>query len=758
MLSIVLGLGLAAFVVTAPSMARGLNMASAPAGTAFTYQGRLDKSGSPVTDTCNFQFSLYDAASGGAQVGATVTKNNVGVDNGLFAVDLDFGSSAFDGNARYLQIAVQCSGESAYTTLSGRVSLNPAPYASYALQAPWSGLSGVPAGFADGTDSDTLSGLSCANGQIARWNGAAWACSTDSTGSGNYWSLSGNAGTNPATDFLGTTDNVTLTLGVQNEAVITLSPSGSVAIGGLNNVITVGGGGSTIGGGESNQIDNVWATIGGGWGNFVNGSYATIGGGHLNHAAALTATIAGGEHISATGQASTVGGGFYNVVTDDYAFVGGGAYNNNTGYTAVIGGGRNNTVNASGDFAVIGGGVGNGVAGNFPTVGGGSYNYAVVTGTVIGGGSTNYVSGVYGTIAGGTGNQVLHDQATIAGGSGNVAAGYFATVSGGMDNQANITGTVVSGGYTNTASSKYAAIGGGYGNSIIEMYGVIGGGYGHKVQGPYGVIGGGQANQVSGDASTVAGGSHNQATGYNATVSGGMRNTASGNRSTIPGGMDNQATGEGGFAAGEGAHALHDGAFVWDGYWSGTLSSSGTSQFLARAPGGFWFGDTSGNITPTIGFGKFISTSTGAYLSTGGTWTNASDVNLKTNFAPVDSQAVLDLVAQLPVSTWNYKSQPGDIRHMGPMAQDFYAAFGLGEDDRHISTVDAAGVAFAAIQGLYAQNQALQAENAALQQQVDVLDARLSALEAAAHPAARAPWWLLVGAVLVIGVSVERRK
>ena len=77
-----------------------------------------------------------------------------------------------------------------------------------------------------------------------------------------------------------------------------------------------------------------------------------------------------------------------------------------------------------------------------------------------------------------------------------------------------------------------------------------------------------------------------------------------------------------------------------------------------------------------------------------------SDRALKANVAAVDGGDVLARLAQVPVSTWNYTSQDPSIRHMGPMAQDFYAAFGLGEDDRHITTVDADGVALAAIQGL----------------------------------------------------------
>jgi len=83
----------------------------------------------------------------------------------------------------------------------------------------------------------------------------------------------------------------------------------------------------------------------------------------------------------------------------------------------------------------------------------------------------------------------------------------------------------------------------------------------------------------------------------------------------------------------------------------------------------------------------------------GSSWINASDRNLKEDFATVDTQAVLAQVATLPVTTWRYKAQP-DQKHLGPVAQDFHEAFGLGQDDTSISTVDEAGVALAAIQGL----------------------------------------------------------
>jgi hypothetical protein len=77
----------------------------------------------------------------------------------------------------------------------------------------------------------------------------------------------------------------------------------------------------------------------------------------------------------------------------------------------------------------------------------------------------------------------------------------------------------------------------------------------------------------------------------------------------------------------------------------------------------------------------------------GNGWSGISDRNVKENFAPVDGQDVLASLAKIPIETWNLKSQDPSVRHIGPMAQDFYAAFEVGEDERHISTVGADGVA-----------------------------------------------------------------
>lgn len=147
-----------------------------PITTALTYQGRLLDAGQPLDGLVDLEFRLFDAASGGTQLGATLVASNVDVDQGLFTVQLDFGPQ-FDGNQRWIAVAVRKPpGVGLFTPLSGRQAIRATPYALFALnpgpqgpegpqgpQGPagppgttqWSGLSGIPAGFADGVDNDT---------------------------------------------------------------------------------------------------------------------------------------------------------------------------------------------------------------------------------------------------------------------------------------------------------------------------------------------------------------------------------------------------------------------------------------------------------------------------------------------------------------------------------------------------------------------------------------------------------------------------
>jgi hypothetical protein len=98
-----------------------------------------------------------------------------------------------------------------------------------------------------------------------------------------------------------------------------------------------------------------------------------------------------------------------------------------------------------------------------------------------------------------------------------------------------------------------------------------------------------------------------------------------------------------------------------------------------------------------------------------------SDRALKEGLAPVDPRQVLARVAALPMATWSYKGET--VRHLGPMAQDFSAAFGLGADDRHIHVIDASGVALTAIQGLHAVVQTQAARLAILERELAALRA-----------------------------------
>jgi len=108
-------------------------------------------------------------------------------------------------------------------------------------------------------------------------------------------------------------------------------------------------------------------------------------------------------------------------------------------------------------------------------------------------------------------------------------------------------------------------------------------------------------------------------------------------------------------------------------------------------------------------------------LNGAGQWVNASDKNMKENLVAVDGQEVLDKLAGLAMSTWTHKNDPA-VRHIGPMAQDFYGAFGMGGDDKAISTIDADGVALAAIQGLY---QLVKQDNAELKNRIARLEAAI---------------------------------
>ena len=664
-------------------------------GTAFTYQGQLKNASGPVNDHCDFQFSLWDSpANLTGQIGTTQAKPDITVNNGFFTVPLDFGASAFGGEARWLEITVRCpAGSGSFVTLAPRQSITPAPYAMYststgalqgrsitttapasgqvlkwngdvwspaddAIGAPGSGdISGVYAGYGlsgggasgdvtlavvtstiqhagqfgncpigssiravnqDGAvaceiDDDTLYnadvGLSldhdqfsiaptyrlpqmCGHNQVAKWNGSVWVCADDNVGgSGSYWTLTGNTGTNPNANFLGTTDNVTLTLRVSNTVAYRIVPAvdgnGNFApnliAGSISNTVAPGVYGAAIaGGGASNTVKTSFSFIGGGYSNTIGlnpdhdyfSDYAFIGGGAYNATSNTYTTVGGGAFNTSSGVASVVGGGggyddryqdpynnhpsMPNVASGNWSVIGGGAMNTASGDGAVIGGGGKvggrtdywgggpNT--ASGDLSVIDGGGHNTAQADISTVGGGYYNTASGFGSVVAGGYLNRAATKHDVISGGYNNSTYTNTTPstgfnfIGGGTSNIIQGAeYSTIAGGSGNTvyAGSDFAVIGGGNSNAIHEDYATVGGGRANDAHGTYGTVGGGQANAAHSNYGTVGGGLMNFANGLTATIAGGEHIRVTGQAAAVAGGSWITVTGDYAAVGGGQYN---------------------------------------------------------------------------------------------------------------------------------------------------------------------------------------------------------------------------
>ena len=136
-----------------PSILAG-SAAASPLGTDFTYQGKLDLSGSPINGSADFQFKLFGALSGGSQIGSTLSVNNVTVTDGAFTTTLDFGSTAFDaGDERWLEIVVRSpAGSGSFVTLAPRQEITASPFTLKTR-----GVDGNSLNASDGTPVDAVS-------------------------------------------------------------------------------------------------------------------------------------------------------------------------------------------------------------------------------------------------------------------------------------------------------------------------------------------------------------------------------------------------------------------------------------------------------------------------------------------------------------------------------------------------------------------------------------------------------------------------
>ncbi len=343
------------------------------------------------------------------------------------------------------------------------------------------------------------------------------------------------------------------------------------------------------------------------------------------------------------------------------------------------------------------------------------------------GGFTNNgaYAGVYGaTIAGGgapgTAEPIFGRSCPYAFGCQNSATEHYGTIGGGVGNLVGDT----DGDLTNR---PYGTVAGGFANSASD-FGSVGGGSKNQALGSSATVGGGEINLASGFISTVAGGAANVAAGDYSMVAGGVGNAANGSFSFVAGGIQNAAHGASSFAAGNLAKATASGEFVWaddrvfdfDPAVSGWANARNT--FNVRATGGVWF------LTGVDAIGQPL---TGCSLFAGsGSWSCTSSRDAKMGFDSTDTVDILRKVVALPIETWRFRTESEEVRHIGPMAQDFRAAFGLGHNDTTIHTVDADGVALAAIQGLHRLVQEKDAKIDAQAREIDKLRDRMSRIEA----------------------------
>lgn len=256
----------------------------------------------------------------------------------------------------------------------------------------------------------------------------------------------------------------------------------------------------------------------------------------------------------------------------------------------------------------------------------------------------------------------------------------------------------------------------------------------------------GSVNTASGQASSALGynnkasGDYSSALGYNNTASGlasivlGSVNTASGDYSSALGSYISTNGKKGAFMIGDS-----------DPLGQGTTLSGVTDQFVGRFLNGYFL-LTCGDANPGSGYG---TVRTGVQIGRGqNSWASISDSTRKERFRSIDHTDLLQKINTMPLTTWNYKGQRS-IRHYGPMAQDFFAAFGQDElgqvgCDTLIYSHDFAGVTFAGVQALIRENEALKARLAQqetrlqqAEQHVHQANARLEALEAVLIPRRR---------------------
>lgn len=567
-----------------------------PAGSAFTYQGRLEQGGEPVTGLFSFRFSLWDAAAGGAQVGTSVEATNVAIEDGYFTTTLDFGTAAFDGSARWLEIEV-LNAANVYVTLSPRQPVTAAPYAIRslidevgggggedlearvaALETQVAELTALLAGVRREPQTIVLDGL---NLQIVNGTGTTNGTPNglgnliigynelpkdprDRSGSHNavigmYHGYGAHSGIVAGYDNQILAQGACVTGGLGNVAD---GEHTSVAGGCGNNAegyaaMVAGGGGP--GDSDGNRARARYAAILGGWRNVAGsyktddetiGMYSTVSGGRANAAVGLSSTVSGGHSNYALGENAAVSGGESNQADGESASCTGGTRNFSSGRCSTVTGGAANTATGLAAAVVGGGGAdaaeANEAQADYSAILGGQRNitYQMVDDAEVGlaatisGGRGGATFGPCASVTGGFENQATGEQATVSGGAANVATGPFSSVSGGSSNQAAGMMSSVTGGQESHASGENSSVTGGQNNNATGKWTIVCGGYDNEAYARNSAILGGEGHLIGKPGSDFAG-----VVGESGAISGGLRNVVEGDYGSVSGGHYNSAIG-----------------------------------------------------------------------------------------------------------------------------------------------------------------------------------------------------------------------